>query len=505
MGIPDDALRQPLSYEDIKALAVALGRPAETLIALAASNDPFYVVPRRQTQAQWFATEVWPLLDIDESGGIHVRRVHYVLVSLPAKDRPRKPDGTAYENTSDDWDLLVAASRDAHELALVDAALFIDRRAAEPIVYIPEDEDSDATIDVVGGEINEQSESVPSFTYIPRYYTFPDLPGYSITPPEIAEPYAVELWIEKSSMAAVLGPIARRYGVTLITGVGELSLTRVHELVERVSEHRRKTRIIYISDFDPAGNAMPVSIARKIEFMLRRDGLDLDIRLDPLLLTREQVEHYRLPRIPIKDSERRKGAFEERFGEGAVELDALEALHPGELARLVIERIEVYRAPAEATRGDIEGATYYFERDASATREELLAEHGDTLENLRARFDEMQAAIRPHQDALAAIAAEFAERFSGPIAEHIAAINEQVAAFYEQATDVWSDIADDLEDRAPDPDAADWPTPYDADEPDDPLFDSGRSYIEQIDRYKRHQGKPTTRRRKSNRNGGAAR
>jgi len=235
------------------------------------------------------------------------------------------------------------------------------------------------------------------------------LPGYSITPPEIAEPYAVELWIEKYSMADVLGPIARRYGVTLITGVGELSLTRVHELVERVSEHRRKTRIIYISDFDPAGNAMPVSIARKIEFMLRRDGLDLDIRLDPLLLTREQVEHYRLPRITIKDSERRKGAFEERFGEGAVELDALEALHPGELARLVIERIEVYRAPAEATRGDIEGATYYFERDASATREELLAEHGDTLENLRARFDEMQAAIRPHQDALAAIAAEAKE------------------------------------------------------------------------------------------------
>jgi hypothetical protein len=502
----DDDLTQPLSYEDIKALAVALGRPAETLIALAASNDPFYVVPRRQTQAQWFATEVWPLLDIDENGGIHVRRVHYVLVSLPAENRPRKPDGTAYENTSDDWDLLLAASRDARELDLVDAGLFIDRRAAEPLVYMPEDEDSDAAIEVVSGEIGEQSESVPSFTYFPRRYVFPGLPDYSVTPPEIAEPYAIELWIEKSTMVDVLGPIARRYGVTLITGVGELSLTRVHELVERVSEHRRKTRIIYISDFDPAGNAMPVSIARKIEFLLRRDGLDdLDIRLDPLLLTREQVEHYRLPRIPIKDSERRKAAFEERFGEGAVELDALEALRPGELARLVIDRIEVYHAPAEATREDIERAAHYFERDASAIRHGVLAEHGDTLENLRARFDEMQAAIRPHQDALAAIAAEFAEHYSGPIAENIAAINEQVAAFYEQATEVWSDITTDLEDRAPDPDAADWPTPYDADEPDDPLFDSGRSYVEQIDRYKRHQGKPITRRRKSNGNDGGAR
>src|SRR5262249_50240880 len=139
-----------------------------------------------------------------------------------------------------------------------------------------------------------------------------------------------------------------------IPGVGELSLTRVHEHVQRVIRHRRKTRIIYISDFDPAGNDMPVSIARKIEFLLRKNKLDdLDIRLDPLLLTREQVEHYRLPRIPIKDIDARKASFEKRFGEGAVELDALEALHPGELARLVIERVELYREAARQTRGSI--------------------------------------------------------------------------------------------------------------------------------------------------------
>jgi hypothetical protein len=40
------------------------------------------------------------------------------------------------------------------------------------------------------------------------------------------------------------------------------------------------TRILYISDFDPAGAHMPVSVARKIEYLLRRDGHDLDIRLD---------------------------------------------------------------------------------------------------------------------------------------------------------------------------------------------------------------------------------
>jgi hypothetical protein len=34
----------------------------------------------------------------------------------------------------------------------------------------------------------------------------------------------------------------------------------------------------------------------------------------------------------------------------------------------------------------------------------------------------------------------------------------------EQAGEVWSDIADDLEVRAPDPDAVEWPEPFDADE-----------------------------------------
>ena len=35
-----------------------------------------------------------------------------------------------------------------------------------------------------------------------------------------------------------------------------------------------------------------------------------------------------------------------------------------------------------------------------------------------------------------------------------------------------------------------WPQPCEADEDPDPLYNSRRSYLEQIDRYKRHLGKP---------------
>lgn len=92
---------------------------------------------------------------------------------------------------------------------------------------------------------------------------------------------------------------------------------------------------VYLSDFDPGGRSMPKAVARKVEFTIAKFDLDVDLQLIPLALTPDQCREYRLPRTPIKDSERRKDKFEQTFGVGATELDALEALHPGELARLL--------------------------------------------------------------------------------------------------------------------------------------------------------------------------
>jgi hypothetical protein len=58
-----------------------------------------------------------------------------------------------------------------------------------------------------------------------------------------------------------------------------------------------------------------------------------------------------------------------------------------------------------------------------------------------------------------------------------------------------------LRDKTPDLDEVEWPEPEAGDEDDDPLFDSTRGYVEQIDRYKQHQGKPTERRPRGARRG----
>jgi hypothetical protein len=68
-------------YETIKALAAERGCRIDDLLVLAAKNDPFYChLPRRHTAAQWFAG-LWESLDLGSGPKVHVRRLHYRLVS----------------------------------------------------------------------------------------------------------------------------------------------------------------------------------------------------------------------------------------------------------------------------------------------------------------------------------------------------------------------------------------------------------------------------------------
>jgi hypothetical protein len=57
---------------------------------------------------------------------VHLRRVHYVLVS---QDPPvLLPHGTPYLNTEACWKVLVQASKPARYLSLVPLDAFVDRR-----------------------------------------------------------------------------------------------------------------------------------------------------------------------------------------------------------------------------------------------------------------------------------------------------------------------------------------------------------------------------------------
>ena len=357
------------------------------------------------------------------------------------------PSDKPYVNTLNCSGFLNTASRDARYLDLVKLRHVIDRRSDEPVINLStEDVELPAGIESAGG----------LHDYVPPNFEVPHL---NVDPPLVPQRYHIEIWNEKSTMNDILLPLCERYGINYVHGVGEMSLTRCVELVDRARASGRPVRIIYISDFDPGGVSMPVAVARKVEWVVRKEGYDLDIQVRPIVLTPEQCIEYHLPPTPIKEGEKRAAAFMERFGvEGATELDALEALHPGELERILVEEIERYYDDTLDERID------------------------DVVGEVQAELDDVNAEVKQqHAKAIKTLEIERKKVLTA------------ISVFEKKAKPVLRKIEQDLEANAPDINNFDWPEAAEGDEDDDPMFDSTRDYVEQIDRYKEHQGKAVER------------
>jgi len=432
-----------INYEQIKHLARETGQRVTDLIPLAPQNDPFYTgTPGDWALAQWFA-QLWQAFGYTTR--VHIRRVHYQIVSQ--KPAVVMPNGLPYENTETCWNILNLASKAARYLQLVDPEAFVDRRNPEALVYAAHrraEPEVWATSRLWGSQL--------------RLPDFPDVPGYRVSGYEPSQAFHLELWCEKSTMNDVLEPLCQHYGMNLQTGLGELSITATLALVHRLQEGGRPARIFYVSDFDPAGQSMPVSVSRKVEYFVRTLGLDVDVRVFPVILTLEQVQYYQLPRTPIKDTERRRGGFEDRYGEGAVELDALEALYPGELQNVLSQCIEYYYDTTLAERTQEVQAR--LERDLDLIWQQVTSRFSGNVEALRAVHAQLQQ--------------EFGSR---------------MASYGEQVQAVWEAMRSELDLSVPNVGYYPLPAPAFSGEFGDGLYNSERDYLEQIEAYKQFQGK----------------
>ena len=386
-------------YDSIKTLARENGLRVGDLLALAPANDPFYTGrPSEIEAAQWFA-DVFRQFGYFQS--VHLRRIHYQIVS---QEEPiHLPGGKgAYENTKRCWDYLNNAAKWARYLDLVPGEQFIDRRNPDAIIYhrVPQPDDWDYRDPTPRVTVNAPEEwewedfEAPQVPELPPLPYLPDVPGYAVDGYQgIRQPYLVEVWAEKTTMNDVLEPICERYSVNLVTGAGELSISAVLDFLERVEEAGRPARILYVSDFDPAGIGMPISVARKIEFYLRKGDYEADIRLEPIVLTTEQVEAYDLPRVPVKDSDRRKASWVHNHGAGQVELDALEALHPGALGVLIEGAIQRYYDPSLTLRAQ---NRRWELQDHVGKIELAIVEHSDDAAAIRQRMNDL---VRSYEEA----------------------------------------------------------------------------------------------------------
>jgi uncharacterized membrane protein YccC len=163
----------------------------------------------------------------------------------------------------------------------------------------------------------------------------------------------------------------------------------------------------------------------------------------------DQVRRYQLPRTPIKEGERRKDKFEQTFGVGATELDAMEALYPGELARIVEAEIDNFldRQLAERVSNAIAEQMLPLRRIEGQVEEQ----HADELEELEQDLDEIVSRLRDWE---------------------------------ERADGVWQTISNELEEQIPDLSDVEIPRSEATGETDSfVLFDSTRDYFSQMDAY----------------------
>src|SRR6266571_2914512 len=432
-----------IDYGQIKQMAKESGQRVTDLIVLAPQNDPFYTgTPNDCALAEWFAG-LWHAFGY--SSGVHIRRVHYQIVS---QNPPvLLPNGMPYENTVECWDILNLASKAARYLGLVDPASFHDRRNPDPVVY--------ASHEVYEPEVYTSSGLWGHQFRLPN---FPNLPSYQVSGYRGSQPYHLEVWCEKSTMNDVLKPLCEHYRANLQTGLGELSITATLACCQRLQQANTPARILYVSDFDPAGQSMPVAVARKIEYFVRTLGLEVDVRVFPVVLTLEQIQYYRLPRTPIKETERRRMGFESRHGEGAVELDALEALYPGELQAVLSRYIECYYDSSLDSRVQQARATLH--EDLSFVWQQVLTPYTDEVQEFQSVYEQLQE--------------ELAERLAG---------------YSQRMHHLWHAMRADLEAAVPDLRYYPLPLPEYPDEIGEGLYNSARDYLEQVEAYKAFQGK----------------
>lgn len=466
------------NYEQIKQLAKELNCTIRDLIVLDRNNDPYYAgVPAMRTVAEWFA-RYWR--EFGYTNESFIRRFHYRALGIP------KPNGEPYQNTEHDAVWANLGSRQARYLGLLDPETFVDHRNPQPHIYLSHDYEE--VITWRGDDVYIDDWDLPDIGLSPPAWLrnfeldweMPSIYVQSYVYDNSLQPYHLEIWCEKSTMNDILVPLCEEYGVNLITSIGTQSITGVIKLLRaRVGVIGKPTRIFYISDFDPAGDTMPTGVARQIEFWLEYYGMTDDIKLKPIVLTKQQVRNYKLPRMPIKEKETRKAKFEERYGEGATELDALEALYPGELANIITDAIEEFWD--EDLKDKLDETNKEFEQQIEATFEEAIAGYREQLYEIRGEVQELANRYKIEAEALI----DALEAINSPYIAELDALsdtmNTELAPYKERLEGVQRDAYQAIAKISM---TVDLPELEYTDENDDWLFDSERDYFDQLKIYK---------------------
>jgi hypothetical protein len=275
------------------------------LTVLSAQVDPYRIdTVAGHRDGAWLARQLAKLYGPNQRA--HWRGLHYAIV---ANGKIRKPNGEIHKNTDDDWNWLAGPAKAARWLGYIPFDRIIDQRNSRPIIHRKARVRPEARLSIgLDVEIPDADDIEPlpiARGFIPR------------------QAFHFVIFGEKSSLEDVVLPIAQQFEADLYLPTGEISDTLVYQIAKEANDDGRPLVMLTLSDCDPAGHQMPISIARKLQAFRDLFFGNLQFEVVPVALTAEQVRDEGLPSTPLKETEKRASRWKDAFGIEQTEIDAL--------------------------------------------------------------------------------------------------------------------------------------------------------------------------------------
>jgi hypothetical protein len=366
----------------IEAACEAEGVTQKALTVLAVQHDPYRLdTDTHHRNGRWVAEQLSRFYGPTKQ--THWRGLHYSIIM--AKTKIRKPDGQVYRNTDEDWIWLSErAGKAARWLGYIPFDRIIDRRNSEPIIHRAEKVEPCAAIvsDIDSVEFPDDIEPAPvALGFVAR------------------QAFAFACFGEKASLEEICLPWAIEHEADLYLGTGETSDTLLYQIARDATSDGRPLVVFTLTDCDPSGWQMLISIARKLQAL--QDMLFPGLRWEivQVALTPEQVGELDLAQEPIKAGDKRAQKWKAAFGVDQTELDALttpEMTERGILRQMLDEAIAPY-LDAGLDRRVAQAKSKWYRQAAAAVDEQIDAEE---VGRVRGEVEHLQQQLESAKDDL---------------------------------------------------------------------------------------------------------
>jgi hypothetical protein len=141
----------------------------------------------------------------------------------------------------------------------------------------------------------------------------------------IAESWPI-IVVEKLGLVGVLAPVTEKWGVPLFSCGGQQSETLIYRIGYLIARRGKPCNVWVLSDFDAAGDCIYETFrwgSKDAPGGIYRFTENVPVSVNRLALTVEQIEYWALPTRPANIKDKRSKKFIDKYGDRAVELDAL--------------------------------------------------------------------------------------------------------------------------------------------------------------------------------------